>query len=346
MKLLVITQKMDKEDDVLGFFHRWTEKFAEKVELLNVICLWQGKCDLPPNVKVLSLGKETGNSRLKRVFRFYKYIWGLRNEYDGVFVHMNPIYVVLGGIFWKIRNKKIVLWHNHRRGNLITGLAVNLADEVFYTSPFSFVSKFKKAKIMPAGIDTDIFKKNENIPKIKNSILSLGRISPIKDLETLIKAALLLDKDGIDFVLNIVGEPGEKDGEYFKKIKDLSKDLENKGIIKFSGKVPNYKTPEIYERNEISVNLSPSGSFDKTILEAMACQIPVIVSNKSFSGILPDCLIFNERNSEELAERIKNLMLAPERGLEEMVKKMREIAVKNHSLEILSGKIIRAFNKP
>ncbi|MDI6591316.1 MAG: hypothetical protein QME61_00005, partial [Patescibacteria group bacterium] len=209
MKLLIITQKVDINGNNLGFFHYWLEKFAEKVDFLNVICLLQGKYSLPSNVRVWSLGKETGRSRIKYLFRFYKYIWKLRKDYDSVFVHMNAIYIILGGIFWKIWRKKVFLWCNHQYGNLITKLGIKLANTVFYTSPFSFSSKFKKSKIMPAGIDTEIFKRDKNIQKISNSILYLGRISPIKNLDILIEAANLLDKEGIDFVLNIVGEPEE-----------------------------------------------------------------------------------------------------------------------------------------
>jgi hypothetical protein len=52
MKLLVITQKIDIDDDILGFFHRWVEKFAENLDRVYVICLWEGKHSLPRNVKV------------------------------------------------------------------------------------------------------------------------------------------------------------------------------------------------------------------------------------------------------------------------------------------------------
>src|SRR3989344_6741688 len=57
MRLLIVTQKVDKNDPVLGFFHRWIEKFAKNFERVTVICLGKGEYNLPANVKVLSLGK-------------------------------------------------------------------------------------------------------------------------------------------------------------------------------------------------------------------------------------------------------------------------------------------------
>jgi len=56
MKLLIITQKVDINDDNLGFFHRWLEKLASRFEKLSVICLAEGEHHLPSNVAVFSLG--------------------------------------------------------------------------------------------------------------------------------------------------------------------------------------------------------------------------------------------------------------------------------------------------
>jgi glycosyltransferase involved in cell wall biosynthesis len=332
MKLLILTQKVDINDDLLGFFHGWIKKFAKYCKSVIVICLQKGEYDLPQNVKVLSLGKEQGRSRLKYLFNFYKYIFQERKNYNVVFIHMNSEYVILGGLFWKVFNKKIFMWRNHPCGNFLTNIAVFLSDRVFCTSKYSYTANFKKAKIMPAGIDTETFKRFENIQRIPNSILYLGRISPIKNVDILIEAAILLDKEGMDFILNIVGEPGEKDKEYFEKIKKLAKDLEKKGKIKFLGKVPNYKTPGIYNQNEVLINLTPSGSFDKAILEAMACECLVLVANKSFEGILPKEFIFKENNINELVNKINFSLKLSEENKKLYGLKFRDYIYKNHNL--------------
>src|SRR3990167_7472201 len=98
MKLLILTQKMNRNDPILGFFHDWVKRLSERVESLTVVCLEKGEFDLPMDVKVLSLGKESSQSRLKYLWRFYKYIWRERKNYDAVFVHMNPEYAILGGL--------------------------------------------------------------------------------------------------------------------------------------------------------------------------------------------------------------------------------------------------------
>ena len=163
IKLLMLTQRIDIDDDLLGFMHGWTAKLAGYCEKITVIALGAGKYDLPENVKLFSLGKKLANSkwpianRARYTVNFYKYIWRYRNEYDYVFVHMNKEYMVLGGLLWRLWGKKTALWYNHRYGNMWGKLAGALANIIFFTSPFSFFSKNKKAKQMPAGIDTEKF---------------------------------------------------------------------------------------------------------------------------------------------------------------------------------------------
>lgn len=350
MRLLIFTQKVDVEDDILGFFHCWLEKLSERFDILNVICLQLGKYSLPRNVSVFSLGKEKGRSRIKELYNFYRYIWKLRKDCDAVFVHMNPIYAVLGGLFWKLWGKKIYLWHNHKQGNLITRSAIYLADAVFYTSPHSFSARFKKSKIMPVGIDTEQFSAQGGSAfggKFRNSILYLGRISPVKNVDALIEAVNLLDKQGTDFMLNIVGEAGRGEEEYFNKIKELSRDLSAKGKVRFFGKVANYRTPEIYNQNEVFVNLTQAGSFDKTTLEAMACQSLVLVSNPVFADVLPkdiqDILIFRERDEADLAGKLRYLLGLSKEEKGQLGLRLREIVVKSHNLDNLIGKLCSNF---
>ena len=151
MKLLIVTQKVDKNDPVLGFFHRWVEEFAKHYDQVTAICLGEGQYHLPPNVKVLSLGKERKMYVINYVLNFYRYIWAERRNYDAVFVHMNQEYVLLGWKHWFFMSKPIYLWRNHAKGNLWTRLAVIFSKKVFYTSPQSYTARFKKAVQMPVG---------------------------------------------------------------------------------------------------------------------------------------------------------------------------------------------------
>lgn len=339
MKLLVLTQKIDKQDGVLGFFHSWVEKMALKFETIEVICLQLGDHSLPSNVKVRSLGKEKNKSKIIYFFRFFKYIWQLRRNYDAVFVHMSKEYVVLGGGLWRLLGKRIILWYNHEKGGFFTKIAYFFANRIFYTSPHSFFVKFKKAKLMPAGIDTDKFIKLPEVTREKNSLLYLGRIAPIKNIDTLIGAVELCDKIGKKIILDIVGDAEKNNLSYLEFIKNLSGPLLKTGQIRFFPSIPNGETPKIYNQHEIFINLTNSGSLDKTVLEALSCETIVLVSNESFKGVLPEICLFKEQNKNDLANKIIQLLNLPKLQLEEIGKQMRRFVEEKHNINRLIEEI-------
>lgn len=332
MNLLVITQKMDRKDSTLGTYHAWVEEFAKHANTITVVCLEEGDHSLPSNVKVLSLGKETHRSRLQYLYRFYRYIWQERMNYDSVFVHMNDEYVLLAGLWWRLVGKKIGLFRNHIHGTWKTPIAVMFSNIVFCTSLNSYTAKFKKTKIVPAGINVGKFKITGESKRIPNSILSIGRVDPVKNIDLLIKALSLLDADGISFKANIVGDPSRGNEVYYEEVRAMALSLENKGKVEFHPAVPNPETPKFYHSHEICVNLTNSGSLDKTIFSTMASGAIPVVSNTSFAEVLPVGLLFNEGDEIDLAEKIKNTLMMNELDKKDLVSKLK-IYVESHSLE-------------
>ena len=158
MKLLVLTQKIDLNDDVLGFFIDWLKEMAVNCEQVTAICLYQGRYDLPTNVRLLSLGKESGTSRLKYLYRFYKYIWQERKNYDAIFVHMNQLYVILGAPLWRLWRKKIGLWYAHGKVSLSLKAAEKFTDMIFTSTAEGCRLNSSKIKIVGQGIDVDKFR--------------------------------------------------------------------------------------------------------------------------------------------------------------------------------------------
>jgi glycosyltransferase involved in cell wall biosynthesis len=304
MNLLIFTQKVDKDDPILGFFHRWLIEFSKHTESLVVICLEKGAYDLPSNVEVLSLGKEDGRYVFKYVFNFYKYIWRKRAQYSHIFVHMNQEYVLLGGLYWRLLGKKIFMWRNHAKGNLLTHLAVALSHKVFCTSPQSFTAKFEKTKLMPVGIDTDFWRPDPGVSKKPNSILFLGRIAPVKKVLEFIEWFNKLDQK---FTATIAGESLPRDRDYENLVRSKAGEK-----FKFIGPVTQVEALQLYQTHETYVNFTLAGSFDKTILEAAACGTKVIVKNDDLRALedkggdeLRDFVIENH-SLKKLAELLFN----------------------------------------
>lgn len=349
MKLLFITQKVDRDDGVLGVYHSWLEKLSKRVDEIKVVCLYRGKVDLSPNVLVYSLGKEIKPSRINYLISFYKYIWKLKHEYDVVFVHMNPIYIVLGGMFWKLFSKKIFLWYNHPLGNLTAKIGVLFSNRVFCTSVYSFASRYSKTVLMPVGVDTSLFKPLPDVKKEPNRILCLGRISPIKKLEHLVAAAKILDSESVDFELLIVGDPvSDRDKEYKINLEKAASVLLNKGKVIFERSIPNYETPVLYNSSGVFVNLTPTGSLDKTTFEALACGTLILVSNKVFREFFPEYLrelcLFEEGNVEDCASKVQRLFALNGADKKLLGQELRNMVVTRHSLDALVLKLVRTFD--
>lgn len=339
MHLLIITQKIDELDPILGFFHRWVEELAKNCQKVTVICLERGGNHLPAKVKILSLGKERKVGRLKYLINFYRYLWRERKSYNTVFVHMNQEYVLLAGWWWRLTGKKIFLWRNHPQGSWLTRLAVFWSDRVFCTSPQSYTAHFAKTKIMPVGIDTDLFRPLGQ-KRLLNSILFLGRLSPIKRPELLIEALALLAKQKIDFTAALVGPAA--DGDYLERLRQLVKKHGLDERIKFFPAAVPHETVDWYNRYEVLVNLTTTGSLDKTIFEAMAAGTLILVSNRFLAGEVDGQLICKENDSKDLVAKLENIFRLTSKRKAELSSSLRDYVLAKHSLQKLMVELFQA----
>lgn len=343
-KLLIITQKVDLDDDVLGFFHEWIRGFAGRFESVVVICLKVGRYDLPANVRVLSLGKEKGASKLKYLRNFYKYIFSERNNYQTVFVHMNPRYVILGGVLWKLWSKKITLWYAHGHVNFMLKLANLLADIVFTSTAEGYRLANKRTRVVGQGIDTEKFKPEPNSRHDSFKIITVGRISPSKDYETLIDALNYLRPDAnfISRVLIIGGPATERDKKYLEMLKVKVEKNNLNGLVDFAGPIANKDLAPLLQSADLFVNLGLTGSLDKAILEAMACGLPVLTCNEALASVLGEysgLLMYPKKDFHQLAEKINLLRSMSGDKKADLSSGLRKIVVEKHNLIGLVDKI-------
>jgi glycosyltransferase involved in cell wall biosynthesis len=343
MRLLILTQKVDSTDAILGFFHAWLLEFAKYFEKVTVVCLYQGEHNLPQNVTVLSLGKEKGTSRLKYILNFYRYIWREKDNYDTVFVHMNPIYVVLGGLFWRFWGKKIGLWYTHKSVDLKLYIATFFANIIFSASHESFKIKTHKLHVLGHGIDLSLFDTKDSLNQIsdKVKILHVGRITPIKNLEVLVEALSILKKGGAGYEVILAGAPATKEDESYKL--KLEKQIEKLGLqneVKFLGNVRQAQLPPLYKNSHLGVNLAPTGGIDKAVLESLISGVPVFVSNLAFREYLhpyENIFIFKEGDAQDLVGKIMSYLSNKDK--EEVSNFLKNKTIENSSLENLIKKI-------
>lgn len=176
-------------------------------------------------------------------------------------------------------------------------------------------------------------------PKIKY-ILSVGTIEPRKNLNKLVEAYSILPHNiQKEYKLVIVGQKGWNNSKLFKTIENLN--IKDKVI--FTGFVKDEDLPYIYNKAKVFVYPSLYEGFGLPPLEALACGVPVIVSNTSSlpevvgrAAIVVDC-----QNEKIIAETIKKAILN-----EKIVQKLKlrsKIQIKKFSWEKAARETLKVF---
>lgn len=175
--------------------------------------------------------------------------------------------------------------------------------------PFLLKAGARKNKIIyiPNGIPGEFFtqKKTE---KEKNKILYLGRVSPKKKLETLIKAIPYLKDKKIK--IEIVG-PREKD--YYDYLLKIIKETDTSNRILFSESIYDLKN-KIKKIDSAKIYILPSRveGMPQSLIEAMAREKIVIGSNSlAIRDLIKDKengFLFEFNNPQDLAKKINEAL--------------------------------------
>lgn len=150
-----------------------------------------------------------------------------------------------------------------------------------------------KIDVLSPGVDLSHFypippdeaKEFVGIPLEKKMLLFVGRIEPLKGLETLLKAIEILRKNGNsgeDLCLAVIGgELEDINGQESADMKLLNGMREEFGLgdmVTFLGKRSQDSLPYYYSAAEMVIMPSHYESFGMVALESMACGTPVIAS--------------------------------------------------------------------
>ncbi len=350
MQLIFITRKVDKNDDRSGFVYDWIEEFSRHLDRLVVICQETGDLGtLPENVAIYSLGKEKKNPKLKQFYLFHKHLSSHTPNSAGIFAHMMPIYSILAGPWAKIYRKKLIQWYTHSSLDWRIKFAGLWADEFATASQKSFNLQTKKpVHILGHGIKLDKFKpslKKSTTTQNEFNILSIGRISPSKDYESIIKAIYELKEQGSGNInLSIIGSPAlNKQQRYMQNLQSMVDNMQLKGKVKFMGGMPQSQIIKYLQSADLFINLSETHSLDKAVLEAMACEVPTLTSNRAFIEVLPKMLIVDKDNPRELAQKIAQLLSLLPKQRNQLVSQLRVIVETQHNLNNLAKKVVRLY---
>lgn len=164
--------------------------------------------------------------------------------------------------------------------------------------------------IVPNGIDLKEYISElpvQNVEGAEKRILFVGRLHPVKGVQYLLGAMKMVHQELPEAKLILVG-----DGEEREHLENLTDSLGIRGCVEFAGRVPHERVKDYMNQAEVFVLSSLSEGFPVTILEAMACGLPVVATRV---GGVPDIIkngtngyLVDTMNQEQIAEALLNLL--------------------------------------
>ena len=243
--------------------------------------------------------------------------------------------------------------------NLLAKKNIKEAAAVHYTSCdeaekcHSSLGLKNKFIVVPNGInlsefsnlpDKDEFRLRYPVLKNKKIILFLGRISWKKGLDILIKAfnALSKKRDGLHLVIT-----GGDDEDYKKKVMGWVDKFGLQDKVIFTGILNDREKLAAYSGSDIFVLPSYSENFGMTVVEAMVCGLPVVISDKvGLCRVVKDknSGIIVEANAESVYNGIKKLL--EDEGLGKEIAENAKLLVKEYyDIDKVADKMVAAYNK-
>lgn len=191
---------------------------------------------------------------------------------------------------------------------------------------FLYRAESRKLVIIPPGVDTSHFypipadeaKQYLGLKPENRMVLFVGRIEPLKGLDTLIQAMSCLDSQEIHRPVHLAIIGGEPDvipedmTEEMTRLQKLCDELCMGGMVVFLGKRGQDTLPYYYSAAEVVVMPSLYESFGMVALEAMACGTPVIASEVGGLGYLVQNDVTGytipDSDPSELCEKLASLL--------------------------------------
>lgn len=186
-----------------------------------------------------------------------------------------------------------------------------------------------KIVIIPPGVDTNVFhpiptqRARDLIGRYdEKTVLFVGRIDPVKGLDTWFRAMkLVVDDDPalrqhmcVCLIGGDMDDDPDPDSELARLV-ELKEELGIGDIVTFLGSRAQAALPFYYSSSAAVVMPSRYESFGLAALEAMACGAPVVASDVGGLSFLVDDgvtgFLVPEGNAEQFAEKISLLLHEP-----------------------------------
>jgi glycosyltransferase involved in cell wall biosynthesis len=263
--------------------------------------------------------------------------------------HMCPIYAVLAAPLARPLGVRVLLWFTHWRSTRTLELAERLSSAVVSVDRRSFPIASAKVHGIGHGIDLAEFACRERAEVAGFRAVALGRYSPAKGLDTVIRGVRLALDAGLDLRLEVIGpalnaaERGHRIG-----LERVVADLDLDARVRLGHAVLRSEVPDVFARADVLVNNMEAGAPDKIVYEAAAACVPVVASNPVFDGLLDGLAVplrFDRRDPADLAARLTAVAALDVDGRAEIGRELRRRVALDHSVDTWADRILEVARR-
>ena len=197
-----------------------------------------------------------------------------------------------------------------------------------------------RAVVIPNGVELpQNLKRSASNGRLR--LLYLGRLHPIKGIETLLEACGIVGRLSPDWHLFIAGTGLPS---YVDFLKSKVRELGLSDQVEFVGEVFEEKKEALFAQSDVALVPSHIENFGIVVAESLAHAVPVIASKGTpWIGLETNrCGLWVDNDPESLATAIRKIRTLP---LQEMGQRGREWMEKDFSWESLSGEMLAVYRE-
>ena len=334
-RLIFITQQVDPGHPALAATVPMIAALAARVDELVVLADRTVAGTLPANCRSLSFASRT---RAGRGARFQAALVGeLKPRPVAVVAHMCPIYAVLAAPLVRPLRVPLLLWYTHWARTRTLEAAARAATAIVTVDRRSFPIDSPKVFPIGHGIDLNEFPCVDRPDGGDFRLVTLGRYSQAKGLETILRGVGVALERGLDVRLEVFGPAlNAAEREHRAALERLLGELGLEKRVRLGHAVLRAEVPDVLARARALVNNMEAGAPDKVVYEAAASCLPVLVSNPvfdSFTAGLGVPLVFGRDDPTELADRIAGLAALPADARTALGRELHDRVARDHSVD-------------
>jgi glycosyltransferase involved in cell wall biosynthesis len=338
-RLIFITQQIDPRHPALAATVAKLHALARRLD--EVVVLADGAVPeaLPGNCRVHRFASAT---KLGRGLRFEAALaQELPRKPAAVLAHMCPIYAVLAAPLARPLGIPVVLWYTHWHASSTLRVATRAASAIASVDTRSFPLRSPKVRAIGHGIDLEEFPCRRHDAGADLRVLALGRYSPAKGLDTVLRGVRRALDAGLGVRLSAYGPVlAELEQRHLAELERLARELQLGGHAELNGPVARAQVPELFAANDLLVNNMRAGAPDKVVYEAAASCVPVVASNPVFDSLLPERLRFERDDPAQLADRLVAFARSSPQEREQIGNRLREAVAREHSVDTWAERIL------